>query len=156
MRNQTIDSNNKEDQIKNEIKKQESRSFMQKDLDDANIYKNKINEFIIKEGDIVGFIKILEDMVSSSGLKSEVKSVSAESNDDLGVINSEYIRVKLDVTGGWNNIQFFLKLIENYPLKIDIDKVFLTKFSDYEARNKEMPQWLGSFEFTVVKLKDNK
>jgi hypothetical protein len=156
MKKQTIDSINKKDQIKSEIKKQEARDIMKSDLNDAKIYGDKIKEFMVSEGDIVGFIKILENMVSTTGLKSEVKSVSAESNDNLNLINGEYIRVKLDVTGEWNNIQSFLKLLENYPLKIDIDKLSISKFSDYEPKTKIMPQWLGSFEFTVVKIKDNK
>jgi hypothetical protein len=156
MKKQNIDSVNKEDQIKSEIKKQEARGIMKNDLNDAKIYGDKIKEFMVGEGDIVGFIKILEDMVSTTGLKSEVKSVSTESSDNLNLINGEYIRVKLDVTGEWNNIQAFLKLLENYPLKIDINKISLSKFSDYESKTKIIPQWLGSFEFTVVKIKDVK
>lgn len=155
MKSQNIDTNDKENQIKSEIKKQESRSLMQDDLEESKDYRNKINEFIIGQENIVGFIKILEDMVSSSGLKYEVKSVISEQNDDLSLINSEYVRVNVDVTGDWKKIQFFLKLLENYPLKIDLDKVSLTKFSDYEVKGNKMPQWLGSFEFTVVKIKDN-
>ena len=156
MKNQTIDSNDKEDQIKNEIKKQESGSLMQTDLKDGKIYEDKIKEFIVGQDDIVDFIKILEGMVSSSSLKSEIKSVSSEPDDGLNAINSEYLRVNIDVTGGWGNILFFLKLLENYPLKINIDKLSFTKFSDYEVKDNKMPQWLGSFEFTVVKIKDSK
>ena len=153
MKKQVINSNDKENQIKNEIKKQESRSLMQDDLNDSKLYSNKIKDFIIGGEDTVGFIKIMENMVSSSNLKFEVKSVSAVSNTDLDNINSEYLKVILNVTGGWNNIQYFLKLLENYPLKIDIDKISLTKFTDYEVKGDVLPQWLGDFEFTVIKLK---
>lgn len=154
MKEQNIDTNDKENRIKNEIKKQEARSLMQEDLNESKIYGEKIKDLIIGQENIVGFIKIIEDLVYSSGLTFEMKSVSAESNDNLKIINSEYIRVKLDVVGEWKNIQFFLNLLENYPLKINIDKVIFTKFSDYEAKSKKMPQWLGSFEFTVIKIKD--
>ena len=156
MKNQNIDTNDKENKIKNEIKKQDSRSLMQSDLNEGKVYRDNIGKLIIGKENIVGFIKIIEDMVSSSGLNFEVKSVAAENNDNLNIINSEYIRVKIDVTGEWSNLQFFMKLLENYPLKIDVNKVSLTKFSDYEEKSKKMPQWLGNFEFTVVKIKDDK
>ncbi len=153
---QNIKASDMENEIRNEIRKQESRSIMQEDLEKAIESGDKLNNFFVKKEDIVGFIEIIEDSVTNFGLKSEVKSVSTESNDTLNKVNAEYLRVKIDVTGSWENILSFIKFLENYPLKINIEKIFLTKFSDYDVEDKIMPQWLVSFDFTVLKFKDDK
>lgn len=156
MKKEVVDSNNKEYQIKKEIQKKESRSLMQDDLKNAIYFDDKIKEFLVGRGDVAGFIKTLEDLISNSNLNYEVKNVSTKNDDSLSLIDSEQIILNVDVTGEWKNINFFLNLLENYPLQIHINKVSLVKFSDYVVKDKIMPQWLGSFQFTVVKLRDNK
>lgn len=156
VKNQNIKASEIENEIKNEIRKQESRSIMQDDLNKALESEIELKKYFVEKENIVGFIEIIENSVSNSSLKSEVKSVSTESSDNLNKINAEYLRIKLDVTGDWEKILYFIKLLENYPLKINIEKVFLTKYSDYDSKNKIIPQWLASFDFTVLKFKDDK
>jgi hypothetical protein len=156
VKSQNIKVSNIESEIRNEIRKQESRSIMQEDLNRGIESEIELKKYFVEKENIVGFIEIIEDAVFNSGLKSEVKSVSTESNDKLAKIDIEILRVKLDVIGEWGNILYFVKLLENYPLEIKIEKMFLTKYSDYDLKNKIMPQWLASLDFTVLKLKDNK
>ena len=62
----------------------------------------------------------------------------------------------MNVIGEWKNVQFFLKELENYPLKITINSVSFNKYSDKVVNDKKISQWTGNFEFTVAKIKDTK
>ena len=147
------ESVNKEDEIKKELKKEDSRDLMKDDLILGKTYQEKLMNYMISSDGTVDFIKTLEQLVLSSELKSDIKIVSSEPYSKDSSIPVELLRIKMDVTGEWKNIQFFLTSLENYPLKIDIKKVSLDKFSDYIVKGKVTPEWAGSFEFTVVKLK---
>ena len=92
-------------------------------------------------------------MVSNSGLKSNIKTVVNQAYDKGNSVGTENLKINMDVIGEWKNIQFFLSLLENYPLKIDIQKVSFNKLSDSFISSKKMVSWVGGFEFTVVKFK---
>jgi len=141
----------KENNIKDEIKKAESNALMDKELLNNKNYTDKLSEYIINSSGLIDFIDILEKNISNNNLKSDVKSLVYEEGS---IPNLELARIKIDITGEWKNVIFFLKLLENYPLKISIDNVSFKKFSEYEVGSKNIPQWIGSFEFTVIKYKD--
>jgi hypothetical protein len=142
--------------IKTELKIEDTRALMKEDLEQGQIYQEKLLNYLIPKGGTVDFIKTLEQLVLNSGIKSDIKTVSSESYDKGNSIGEELIRINMDVIGEWKNIRFFLTTLENYPLKIDIIKISFNKFSDYIIKGKTIPQWSGNFEFTVVKIKDTK
>lgn len=150
------ESVNKASDIKTELKKEDTMVLMKDDLILGKMYQEKLMEYMVPSGGTVDFIKTVEQLVSNSGLKSDIKTVISEAYDKGDSIGAELLRVNMDVTGEWKNIQYFLTSLENYPLKIDIKKISLNKFSDYIINGKSVPEWAGSFEFTVVKLKDIK
>ncbi len=147
----TIDT---ETRIKTEIQKEESLSFMKEDIQAAQIYESKLYNYIVGKDDVVGFIKILENMVLTSNLKSQVDSVVTEGATNLAAVGAEYIHVHMTVTGEWKNIMYFANILEHYPLKIDVRGVALSKFGEYVIKGKKVPQWSAGFDFTVIKLKD--
>ena len=151
-----IQSVNSEGEIKTELKKEDTIILMKDALSSGKIYQDKLMGYVIPSGGTVDFIKTLEQLVANSELKSDIKVVSSETYDKGDLINLELVRINMDITGEWKNIQFFLTSLENYPLKIDIQKISLNKFSDYMVGGKSVPQWSGNFEFTVVKVKDAK
>lgn len=144
-----------ENELKNEIKRDDARVFMKEDLLRAKSYEEKISGYVISKEGTVDFIKTLEQLVSSSSLKSNIKNVSNENYEKGNAIGAELMKVNVDVIGEWKNIIYFLKLLENYPLKIDIKTISLNMFSSYTVGGKIVPQWVGSFEFSIVKMKDN-
>ena len=150
------ESINTEGIIKVELKKEDIKSFMKDDLAQGKIYQEKLANYIIQSEGTVDFIKILEQLVLNSGLKSDIKNVSNKPFSVGSTVGVEHLSVSVDVTGEWKNIQFFIKSLENYPLKIDITKLSLSKFSDYVVKGKNIPIWSGDIEFTVVKIKDTK
>ena len=154
--NMIMESVNTEDQVKIALKQDETRILLKDDLSQGELYQQKLMNYVIPDGGTVDFIKTIEQLVSNSGIKSNISSVADEPYDKGNSIGAELLNVDMDVIGEWKNIQFFLKLLENYPLKIDIVNASFTKVSDYTINGKKVPQWSASFEFTVVKMKDTK
>lgn len=154
MNGKISDTINKTDQIKKQIENEESFSFMQKNIEDNQANENEIAKYIIPPNSVADFIKLLKSIVATSSLKSQVGSITAESSANLSSIDAELLNVNITVEGTWSNIYFFLKLLETYPLKIDIENVSLKQFADYTVKGKQVPQWSADVEFTVVKFKD--
>jgi Tfp pilus assembly protein PilO len=154
--NQITESVNKEDQIKLKLKKEDTITLMKDDLAQGKMFQDNLTAYMIPSGGTVEFIKTIEQLVLNTGLKSDIKTVANEPYDKGSAINAELLRVNMDVIGEWKNIQFFLQSLENYPLKINLVNVSFNKFSDYTINGKTVPQWSGTFEFTVVKIKDAK
>ncbi len=155
-KNLIAQSINAENDIKTELKKEDARVLMKDDLVLGKTYQGKIMNYIIPSDGTVDFIKTLEGLVLNTGLKSDIKNVVEEPYNKDDSVGLDAIRINMDVLGEWKNIQFFLKLLENYPLKIDIKNMSINKFSDNIINGKKTSQWAGSFEFTVVKIKDTK
>lgn len=141
-------------EIEDGIKKDESLFLIKKDLEDNKVSLEKISSFIVKPDEVVDFIQTIENLALNNGLKSEVKSVSFSPFSEMNSSYLELIKVKVTVIGEWRNVLFFIKVLESHPLKIDMTNISLNKFTDYTIGGKVVPQWLGDFEFTVVKLKD--
>ncbi len=154
MKNRISETMQKQNEIKTAIEKKESLSLTQKSIEDNQVNEDKISGYIVKSNSVADFIKIMESIVASSGLKSQVGSISYESSNNLSAFNAELLDVKITALGPWSNIHFFLQLLENYPLKIDIRSVSLKKFTDYVVKGKDVPQWSADIDFTVVKFKD--
>jgi hypothetical protein len=154
IKKQISDTVSMTDQIKAEIKKEQTLSLMKKDIEDSKNYQDKLYGYFIGKDNVADFLKILENLVSSSSLKSEVQSVAYEPTDKSALISTELVRVKMNVVGEWKNIQFFIQLLENYPLKIDIKNVSLNKSSDAVVSGRQIPQWSANIDFTVAKLKN--
>ncbi len=152
-KNLVAESINKENDIKLELIREDGSTMMKEDLALAKKYQEKIHSYIIPKAGTVDFIKVLEEMVSNSGLKSNIKTVVNQAYDKGNSVGTENLKINMDVIGEWKNIQFFLSLLENYPLKIDIQKVSFNKLSDSFISSKKMVSWVGGFEFTVVKFK---
>jgi len=148
------ESINTESNIKTELQKQDARIMMKNDLISSETYQDKLKEYIIPSGGTVDFIKLLEQLVSNSNIKSDIKNVTTENDNKDNLVGAELIRINMDVLGEWKNVQFFITLLENYPLKIEIKSISLNKFSDNVVKGRSVSQWAGNFEFTVLKYKD--
>lgn len=154
--NQIAETVQIEDNLKSELKKNDTIALMKQDLFLGKMYQDKLMNYVIPSGGTVDFIKTLELLVANSGLKSNIQTVSDQPYDAGNSLGMDNIVVDMSVVGEWKNIQFFIKSLENYPLKIDITKINLNKFSDYTVKGKDVPQWSCSLELTVVKVKDTK
>jgi len=155
-KNLIAESIDKENDIKTELKKEDIRILMKGDLSLSKIYQKELANYMIPSGGTVDFIKTLEQLSLNSGVKSDIKTVASEKYNEGDSIGEELLRINMNITGEWKNVEFFLSSLENYPLKIDIKNISLDKFSEYIVKGKSIPEWAGNFEFTVVKIKDAK
>lgn len=149
----TIDAT---DQIKSQIKKDEAASFMKKDIIDAAQYQNIIEGYFVQknsDGD-VDLIRILEGLVATSSLQGRPDSVTNEAYPKKTLLPIEEARVRMNLTGEWKNIQYFISLLENYPLKITINQIALDQYTVYQVKGKNIPQWSAAFDISVIKLKN--
>ncbi len=149
---QISDTVSKTDEIKGEIKQMEALSLMRDDISYGKNYENNLYQYIVGKNDVVGLIKVIEGLIASSKLNSDIGSITYEQSSKLTPLGAELVKINMNANGEWKNLQLFLKLLENYPLKIEIRSVSFARSGD--AGTKKAPQWTGSFEFTVVKLKD--
>jgi hypothetical protein len=140
--------------IKEQIQKQESVAMMKKDLADNREEIGNLNKYVVGSDGVVDFIKSVEKMSSGNSLKSEIKSVTFEPVTGYPSENTELMRIRLDSIGEWKDVVFLLKTLEDYPLNLVLQSVSFSKFSDYQSGKKTIPQWLGSFDFTVLKMKN--
>jgi hypothetical protein len=143
-----------EDDIRIEIKKEETLSLMKKDIEDAKHYNEVLSSYFVAPLGIVDFFKTLEDLAFMSGIEKGVSVSPAESPSSLDTAQAEIIGVKMNIVGRWEDAQLFLALLEHHPLKIDIKRMSLNKFSEHIVQGRVVPQWSGVLEFTVLKLKD--
>ena len=139
--------------IESELDKQTAFLSMKKDLEANSIGINNLSNYVISSDGIVDFMKSLDKLTLNNGLKSEVKSISFTPISGSEYQNLELADIKIDVIGEWRNVEYFLKVLENYPLSLSITNFSMSKFSDYQVKGKKIPQWLGSFDFTVLKMK---
>lgn len=149
--NQISDTVLKTEEIKAAIKERETLYLMKNDITYGKDYENNLSQYIIGKNDIAGLIKIIEGLATSSNLKFEINSIGNEPSTKLSPIGAELVKMNITASGEWKNLQFFLNLLENYPLKISITNLSLAR-SGLNVR--KAPLWSGTFEFTVVKLKD--
>ncbi|MFH0755291.1 MAG: hypothetical protein V1910_01315 [bacterium] len=152
-KNLIADSVNKEDEIKIELKKEDAKVLMKNDFILGKMYKEKLINYMIPSGGVIDFIKILEQLVLKSEIKSDIKMLGNGIYDKGNSIGAEFVKINMNVIGEWKNIQFFLMSLENYPLKIDINKISLNKISTSVKKGKTITEWSGNFEFTIVKIK---
>src|SRR3989344_2013567 len=68
-KNLIIESVNKENEIKIELKKEDTRALMKNDLILGKMYQEKLIEYVIPKGGTVDFIKTLEQLILNSELK---------------------------------------------------------------------------------------
>lgn len=141
----------------------------------------KISSYIIRSGGSVDFITNIEQIAAANGLTYNTDKIEAISTPELNVGQRELLEVSFSVTGNWSPLMRFLKLVENMPYGIKIQRFELTSLADIKTEiikntpvsestdktviasstsvrkiytNKEN-KWKATVLFDVVKNKDN-
>ncbi len=137
-----------EEKIRNEIIRRESIDAVKKDLGDNTDYEKELRTYFIgpDEADLAGFISLLEKFSLDHGLKITVTSVTFEDAAKLSAIKAEFAKLRIIVSGKWENTQDMIRYLESYPLKIEIKSISLQKNSDSK-------DWSESIEFNVARMK---
>jgi Tfp pilus assembly protein PilO len=141
-----------ENTMRDNLKKQEVVRVLSRNLDETQINRDKLTDFILPKGGEVDFIKQIEDLVSKNHLKSEIKSVKIEPMASSSSL--ENLSIKLNVIGAWADVLVFQKVLESLPSVVVIDTFSISKFDTYTVRGDIIPQWNGSFDLKVAKIKE--
>ncbi len=143
----TSDTSSKEEEIKGDIKREESVSLMKKDVGFGKDSESELSGYLLgkEDSDAANFIKVLENAAGTSSLSINVQSISYEEDAKLDAVRGEYVRIKLNISGKWENVLSFIKFLTNYPLKIDIKSISLGSTDT---------KWGADIDFTAVKLKN--
>ena len=151
--NQIADTITKSDELTIEIKKEDTMSFMKHDIETGKAYQSQLYQYVLSKDGLVGFFKTLDTIVASSSVTSQVNAVGYENTAALTAVSAQLVHVNITINGTWNNVIYFLKLLENYPLETNITGVSLQKYADYTVKGgKSIPQWSSTIDFTVVQL----
>ena len=149
-KSQVSDTVSKENQIKAEMINLDTAFLMKNDVKYGKDYENNLNDYVVASDNTSDLIKDIEDLAATSGLNANISSIDYAQSDALSPLGMNLVKIDMNTTGSWKNTNFFLDLLETYPLKIDIKNTSLTLISGPASK---VPQWSGSFEFTVVKFK---
>ena len=136
---------------------------------DTNDDKAKINSYIIQSGGSVAFIT---ELAGNIGLDYNTDKIESKSVPDLDSQGKELLTVSFTVTGKWNSVFKFVKLVESMPYSIYIEKVDLfaqgidkkiaptsslatTSTTTVAKISSKENDWKAVILFDVVKNKEN-
>jgi len=120
-----------------ELKKEVSQESAQvqnvrdtkKKFEDLKIIEEEIDNVLIKEGGVVNFISLIEEISSNSGLDITIENVEFSSPEEekkkLG-----YLDMTFQVSGSWSQVTEFLNSVEGLPYLINIDSLRLSASGD--------------------------
>jgi hypothetical protein len=142
---------------------------------------SKIASYIVRSGGSVDFITNIEQVAAAGGLVYNTDKIEAISTPELDFGQKELLEVSFSVTGNWTSLIRFLKLVENMPYGIKIQRFELTSLGDAKAdiakinsvsvgangtstasttpvkkvNSSKENKWKAVVMFDVVKIKDN-
>ncbi len=150
-KNLNEDASVKGDEITNDIKKEESISLMKKDIGFSKNSDEELSSYIIgkDDSDVADFVKVIENFVASSTLVLNVSSIAYEDSAPLAQVNGQLVRIRLNITGKWDNVNTFIKFLENYPFKITIINLSLNSSGEGKKTT-----WSADIDFSAVKFKN--
>jgi len=134
----------------------------------ASLVKNKelierMDSYFISRDGVVAFIEELEKLGKDTGVLLSIGSVSAENDSKMKDDFKETLRIRLEASGPWANLFYFLSILESLPYRAQVDQmtVSLLGASDKLSFGSELgPRlqgkeeiWKGTFELTILKLK---
>lgn len=123
----------------------------------------KIDSYFIARDGVVSFIEELESLGKETGVILSIGSVSAEADPKVKDDFKETLRIRLEASGSWENLFYFLSILESLPYRAQIEQMTLSlagasdKIPFGSETVKRTPGkgevWKGAFELTILKLR---
>ncbi len=147
----------------NDIRKDETLRTIKNSLSENKDFISHLDSYFVAKDGIVNFIEMLEDKGRESGVLLSIGSVSVEQDPKVKEDIKEILRLKVDASGSWKDVTYFLSVLENLPYVTEVNNVSFTRngggsglLFDEEKNpdeNNTSLGWKAYFEFTVLKLK---
>ena len=107
--------------VNEEVNNEDNRKKSEEDLfslyESSKESRAKVLNYFVQESKIVDFIEKVEGIGDLSKTKLEISSISNDSNS---------LKAKIEVEGGWVNVMTAFSLIENLPVSLSINNAKIT------------------------------
>lgn len=121
-------------------------------VEDIDVNREKLISFFVDNDKIVDFLETIESLGEISGAEVKVKTINEiKKNEQIPA----QLRLNVTADGSWNNVYYFMVLLESLPLKLTFDQVQIRKAhirNDTSEETSIDEEWLGVFNFRVLKL----
>jgi hypothetical protein len=83
----------------------------------------KANGYFIKRDEVVNFLDAIESLGSTTNTQISIKSV----DDKKNASSSSLLSVNLIASGSYSNLYYLVRLLEEFPYQLEIQKIQLVK-----------------------------
>jgi len=130
-----------------------ANSAMKHLLVDTISERSELNNYFVGNDNAASFsfIDSLENLSRIAKVDMSVNTVNLEPAD-LGDM-FEYVSVNATAEGSYANVYWFLRLIEEMPLKHEVRSISFDKFLLDKGENKKVSVWRLTFVIRALKLK---
>lgn len=108
--------------------------------------KNNLDSYFVDGEKIVDFLETVETLGSNSGAEVDVRSLNEEETEDPAI---KALILNLTVRGSWNDVYYFLALIQNLPMKTTFDRI---QMSSGSAPDDGGIEWRAVINMKVLEL----
>ncbi len=146
-----------------DVKREESLRLAKISLAKNKESIEKIDSYFIARDGVVSFIEELENLGKETGVILSIGSVSAEVDAKVKDDFKETLRIRLEASGSWKDLFYFLSILESLPYRAQIEQMTLSLLGASDKipfggeAGKRVPGkgevWRGAFELTILKLR---
>lgn len=148
-------------QVNSDMQKNDTLRAIKISLNQNKDFISQVDSFFIAPDGVVNFISLLEGLGKASGVKLSIGSVSVVPEGGAKDFKED-LSLRLDMSGSWEQIYYFLSLLQNQPYRIMFDTASIglegavdaIKFTDkgtVRVRGQN-EVWKGAFSIRVLKL----
>jgi hypothetical protein len=122
----------------------------------ANNDIGRVDGSILKNGDEVGFIELLEGLAKKNSLDISIDHLDLDNISSLADTDMTSLDIKAQTKGDWAGTYSFMNELESLPFVSRVDKFALMSVSDGPVDSKKSSfngQWQIIFEIHVLKQK---
>lgn len=117
-------------------------------LRDIEVDQEKLNSYFVDGDSLVNFIERIEQLGKDSGATVEVRSLNEEATNDKSI---QTLVFNLTVKGNWNDVYYFLALVQNLPVKATFDRIQMSH-SGIESEDAAPDEWRAVINMKVLEL----
>jgi len=137
--------------IQSAIDEKEYISTIRSIAEDTLKEREIIDGYFTENNDVVDFMEKLEELAVHSGVSMELSSVDVKV-ESINDIERGVLFLGISSSGTWNEIMYFLDLIQTLPDIVDMKDVRMNKAD----KKDDVQIWRGNFEFSLESFLDDK
>ncbi|MEI8062385.1 MAG: hypothetical protein WCG97_03785 [bacterium] len=141
------------DDIKHKIlfamKKQDAVNKLRSQVQSNASTSSDLKSFIINPDQTADVVQMIEGFGPVTGTKVSTQTVSTEESTGLPS-GADFLKVVFDIDGSKQNVMNCIRLVENMPYNIKINKLIFAKTGDASST----PKWTANVDMVLVKFGD--